>query len=104
MSSSHQGAVGLIGASVVSIAPPVSDALPAEQHRGLVLLSFPDDDRPVHGDGVEDLAHLVDGRLVGSVLVSLPLPLAGCESCGLRHPDDLVQQQQKKGGERGDYS
>jgi hypothetical protein len=49
-----------------------ADLLADEQHRRFVTLSFADDDRSVDRDVVHAGAHRLDGRVIGSVAVTLP--------------------------------
>ena len=48
----------------------VADVLAVVEHRRLVLLALADHDDAVHRDRVEHVAHRVDGRLVGGLLVA----------------------------------
>ena len=63
------------GSSAMSIFWPVpaSDLLADIEHRRLVALALADHHQPVHvGDLVQRLAHGIDRRLVGRLLVAAP--------------------------------
>ena len=77
-SGGQRGAVDRVHGDVDG-GPTRTDLLTVEQHRGFVLLALADDDDALHGDGVENQAHGVDGRAVGTVLVSPTKPAAGCQ-------------------------
>ena len=53
---------------------PLPMLLAVVEHRRLVLLALADDDDAVHLDGVEHVAHGVDGGLVGGDLVAAADP------------------------------
>jgi hypothetical protein len=62
------------------------------EHGGLVLLTLPDDDDPVHAHGAEDEAHGVDGGLVGGLLVAATDPACGGERGRLRDAHELERE------------
>ena len=49
-----------------------ADSLADVEHRRIVAFAFADDDGAVDRDGVHDLAHRLDGDLIGLVTVALP--------------------------------
>ena len=59
------------------------------EHRRLVLLALADHDDAVHRDGVEHVAHRVDGGLVGGDLVARAHEAGGGERGGLGDADEL---------------
>ena len=83
------GAVDRVDGDVGLGKAAVADSLAVEEHGGFVLLTLADDDDTVHGDGLEDHPHGVDGGGVRPFLVSPPEPPAGSERSRLRHADEL---------------
>ena len=79
----------------------VADLLAVEEHRRLVLLPLADDDDAVHRHGVEHVAHRVDRRLVGRVLVAAPDPAPGGERGRLGDADELEREVAVGGGRVG---
>ena len=70
----------------------VADLLAVVEHRRLVLLALADDDGAVHRDRVEDVAHRVDGGLVGGDLVAAADPAGRGEGGGLGDADELERE------------
>ena len=83
-----QGVEGDVDLGALAGAHPLAD----EEHRRLVALALADHDRAVDVEDVERLAHGVDRRLVGRLLVAAPhQPGAGEGGC-LGHPDAVQRQ------------
>ena len=70
----------------------VADVLAVEEHRRFVFFAFADHDDAVHAHRVEQVAHRVDRRAVGGILVASSDPLRCCESRRFRHPHELHRQ------------
>src|SRR5262249_14017780 len=66
--------------------------LAVEEHRGLVLLPFADDDDAVHRNRVEHRAHRVYRSLVGRLLVAAADPAAGAHRRRLCHAHELERE------------
>ena len=71
---------------------PVADLLAVVEHRRLVLLALADHDDAVHRHRVEHLAHGVDGRLVGALLVAAADHPRGGERRGLGDAHQLQRE------------
>ena len=69
-----------------------ADFLADIEHRRFVHLALADDDGAVDGDGVEGLAHGLDGRAVGLVLVAPADPAGGGDGGGLGDADEFERQ------------
>ena len=70
----QRGAVDRVDRDVDVGAGAVADLLAVEKHRRVVLLALADDHDALHRDGVDQLAHGVDGGAVGAVLVAARRP------------------------------
>ena len=70
----------------------VADLLAVEQHRRLVLLALADHHDAVHRHRVEHVAHRVDGRLVGSLLVAATDHPRRRQRRRLGHADEFERQ------------
>ena len=66
-----------------------ADLLADEQHRGFVHLTLANDDGARDLDGIEPLAHGLDRRAIGVVLMAPADPLRGGERRGLGHADQF---------------
>ena len=94
-------AVDRVDGDVARRSAPVADVLAVEQHRRLVLLALADDDDAVEVDGAEELAHGIDRRAVGAVLVALADERHGADGGGLGGPHQLHARGCGRGGGTG---
>ena len=70
----------------------VTDVLAVVEHRCFVLLPLADHDHAVHAHRVQHVAHAVDRRLVGRLLVAHPHQRRSGQRRGLGHADELQGQ------------
>ncbi|SIH80229.1 Uncharacterised protein [Mycobacteroides abscessus subsp. abscessus] len=86
----HQGgAVHRIHREIAVRTVAVADFLAVVEHRGVVLLALADDDHTAHGNGVDQLAHGVDGGTVALLLFPAADPPARGHGARLGNSDQL---------------
>ena len=79
------------GSTAMSIAgpEPVAHLLAVVEHRGLVLLAFPDHHHAAHRHARDHVPHGVDGRAVAALLVAPPRPPTGGQRRRLGDPHQV---------------
>ena len=85
----ERGAVDGVHRDVGQRGSAVTDLLPVEEHRRVVLLALADDDDPVHRHAGQHGPHGLDGRAVGSELVAAAHPAAGRHGGRLGDPHEV---------------
>ena len=95
-------AVNRIDRNVATRTTASAHVLPVVQHGCLIFLTLADHHHPVEIDGTQELAHRIDGRLIGRILISAADERHRTDRCRLRRPDQLHGEVavgvQKQGG------
>ena len=73
----------------VDFRPARADFFADIEHRRLVTLAFADHHGAVDREGIESLAHSVDRRLIGSLLIAAAGPMRAVERRGLGYSDSF---------------
>ncbi len=86
------GSVDRVDCNVGDGLVAVADMFAIEQHRRFVLFALADDDDSIHVDGLQEIAHGVNGGTIGCMLVAAANPFGRRKCRRLGHPNEFHRQ------------